>query len=128
MKTKDRARAKRSLNRPRSTNDRGQTVRRLAAEGHSGDVISALMQVNKNTLRAKHALDLERGRQIAQAEAETAEIEKLSAKEEEMRRAMFAGFGTHWENPDGTNVLQDGRTLAETEKLWSEWLRRHRGS
>ena len=62
----------------------------------------------------------------ARAEAETAESEKLRVKEQEMRRAMFAGYGTEWENADGTNDAQGGLTLAETEKLWSEWLHRHK--
>jgi hypothetical protein len=63
---------------------------------------------------------------MARAKAETAASEELSAEEETKRRAMFAGYGTEWENEDGTNDLQQGRTLAETEKFWADWLRRHR--
>jgi hypothetical protein len=128
MKTKNRTRAKRSLNRPRSADDRGQTVTRLTAQGRSGDVIAALLGVNKNVLRARHALELERGRQIAKAEAEIAmlEDEGLNVQEAQMKEAFFAGFGTQFEKPDGRNLLQQNETLAETKKKWAEWLRRHR--
>jgi hypothetical protein len=127
MNRKHRAGPKQLLKRPRSADDRRRTVRRLTAQGYSGDIVAALVGLNKNRLRSTHALDLEAGREIARANAEAAENEKLSAKEEEMRRCFFAGFGTYWENEDGTNDLQQGRTLAECKQDWAEWLRRHRG-
>jgi hypothetical protein len=45
-------------------------VKTLAARGYSGDVIAATLGVNKNHLRAEHALDLQAGREIKWAEKE----------------------------------------------------------
>ena len=131
MKRKRRTGFKRQVKRSRSADDRGQTVTRLAAEGRSGDVIAALTRLNKNTLRAKHALELERGRRIAKAEAEIAMAEdekRLSVQEAEMKAAFFAGYydGSEWVMPDGRNILQQDRTLAESKQAWAEWLRQHR--
>ena len=97
----------------------------VTAEGYTGDEVAALLGVNKNRLRSTHALALREGREIARADAEAAESEKLSAHEETMRPAFFAGYGSHWEQPDGYNLLQDCK-LPESKKRWAEWLRRHR--
>jgi len=125
MKRKRQTRPKRLLKRARSGGNRRQTVRRLTAQGYSGDVVAALVGMNKNALRSQHAIDLEHGREIARADAAAAEAEQLSAEEETMRRAFFAGYGSHWEQPDGYNLLQDCK-LPESKKRWAEWLRRHR--
>jgi hypothetical protein len=98
----------------------------MAKAGLVEDQIALRIGSDKNQLRRRYIDEIKEGRAQARSEAESAESEKLSATEEGMRRAMFAGYGTHWENEDGTNDAQGGRTLAETEKLWSEWLRRHR--
>jgi hypothetical protein len=128
LKTKNKTRAKRSPNRARSADDRGKTITRLTAEGRNADVVAALMRMNKNTLRARHALELERGREIARVEAQIAmaESEGLNVAEAEMKAAFFAGYGDPtWEKPAGYNLLQN-ETLAETKKKWAEWLRAHR--
>jgi hypothetical protein len=126
MKRARRTRTKAPVRPPKPIRDRRQTVRRLTAQGYSGDEVAALIGLNKNRLRSTHALDLRHGREIARAQAEAAEEEKLSAEEAVMRRALFAGFGTHWEDPDGRNVLHGYRTIEEQERLWREWLRRAR--
>ena len=119
MKRARRTRTKAPVRPPKPIRDRRQTVRRLTAQGYSGDEVAALIGLNKNRLRSTHALDLRHGREIARAQAEAAEEEKLSAEEAVMRRAL-------WEDPDGRNILHGGRTIEEQEKLWHEWLRRAR--
>ena len=99
MKRKRQTRFKRTLKRPRTDDDRRRTVHRLTAQGYSGDVVAALMGLNKNRLRAKHALDLEAGREIARADAEAAENEELSAKEREMKRSFLPATARTGSNP-----------------------------
>jgi len=113
--------------RPTSIRDAGQTVRRLTAEGYTGDEVAQLTGMNKNSLRAKHALDLHAGREIKAAEKAATEGEKLSQEEEIQRRAIFAGHlagGEHW-LVNGVSLLT-GLTLPQTQTLWAEWLRRSR--
>jgi hypothetical protein len=60
--------AVRHRQKPRSTwqkppRKQRHTLERLAAEGRSGDVIAATLGINKNRLRAEHALDLQAGRE-----------------------------------------------------------------
>jgi hypothetical protein len=54
-------RGKANNNRSPTVNDR-QVVEVLRAKGLSGDVISEILNVNKNTLRSKHAVALHIGR------------------------------------------------------------------
>ena len=102
-------------------------VKAMAAAGLVEDQIVLRVGggIDKNQLRRRYIDSIKEGRVAAQ-EAQAAENEKLSAKEREMKRVFFAGYGTHWEQPDGTNLLQQGRTLAESKQEWAEWLRRHR--
>ena len=52
-----------------------QIVQALRAKGLSGDVISEILNVNKNTLRARHALALHIGRaKLRQQKAEAGEL------------------------------------------------------
>jgi len=127
MKRKRQIRFKPPLKRSRSGDDHGRKVRRLTAQGYTGDEVAQLIGVNKNRLRAAHALDFRHGRELARAQAEAAVTEELSADEETMRRAIFAGFGNpRWTDAAGRNLLHNYRTREEQEKLWAEWLRRSR--
>src|SRR5437764_1501615 len=113
MKKRKHRGPKRHVTRLRTPDDQALKVRRLKAEGYSGDEIAQLIGLNKNSLRAQHALDLREGRELARAEADAAEGEKLTVEEETKKRAMLAGFGTHWENADGTCDLHHGNTLEQ---------------
>ena len=66
MKTKHKPRAKLSRTPVKALRNRRRVVKTLAAQGFSGDVIAAKLQLNKNHLRAEHALDLLAGREIKQ--------------------------------------------------------------
>jgi hypothetical protein len=83
-------------------------VRQLAAKGHSGDVIASKLGVNKNYLRAEHALDLEAGREINAIEKEKAEANAivLSMNEEILLEVIRTSFADgDWIDEDGTNLL-----------------------
>ena len=93
-----------------------ERVKIMAALGHSEDRIARELNLHKNSLRARFVKSLDAGREIARAEAAAAKLDKLSVREQEMEDALNAGFGTEWQNPDGTNDLQHGAgTPAEAE-------------
>ena len=73
MKPRYKPRAKLSRTPVKVLRSRRRVVKDLAAQGFSGDVIAAKLQLNKNHLRAEHALDLHEGREIKQAEKAAAE-------------------------------------------------------
>jgi hypothetical protein len=91
------------------------------------DEVALELGVDKNELRRKHIRALRQGRETRRQQQTATKREKLSKREEELRRACFAGFGTKWESPDGRSRLQQNRTRAEAEehfqrlraRLWS---------
>jgi hypothetical protein len=101
--------------------------RTLAALGKSEDAIAHVMGVHKNTLRARHAPDLDEGREIKRAAAETVERKKLSVREQELEDALNAGFDEngnatgYWKSKDGGNLLAHG---CKTRKEYDEFLAR----
>jgi hypothetical protein len=110
----------------RQTRAQSLLLRTLAALGKSEDAIAHAMNVHKNTLRARHAPDLDRGREIRRAEAEAAERKKLSVREQEREDSLNAGFNPitgeaegYWRDPEtGGNLLAlDCRTRKEYEAL-----------
>jgi hypothetical protein len=100
------------VNRPSS--NPGHIVRQLASEGISGDVIAAKLGVNKNTLRAEHALDLHAGRKIKAAEKAAAG--EMSKEEKHLREVIARAFASHWQTPEG-NLLFEGRDEEEAYQL-----------
>ena len=103
-------------------------VKEMAAAGLVEDQITArLPRVgDKNQLRRKYIDAIKQGREIARAEANAIEGEKLTVEEETKKRAMFAGFGTGWENADGSCDLHHGNTLEQQKELFAKWLAQHR--
>jgi hypothetical protein len=81
-------------------------VKQLAAEGFSGDVIAAHVGLNKNRLRAEHALDLHAGREIK--DAEKAAAAELTKEEYHALDAMMLSFASHWFSPEHGNLLFEG--------------------
>ena len=75
-------RKKANGNPSRSANDR-QLVEALTAKGLSGDVISELLNVNKNRLRREHAVALHIGRM----KAKKAESRNQSSRYDPRRNA-----------------------------------------
>ena len=95
-------------------------VKNLAAEGFNLDVIAARLGVNKNYLRAEHALDLHAGRQIKAAKKAAAGA--LSKKERQRLDCIKASFESHWYTKEHGNILFGGTHSVE-EAL--EWCRRY---
>jgi len=93
-------------------------VEQLATEGISGDVIAARLGVNKNTLRARHALRLKAGRD--------AKIEKRAAAEAVTRserarlHAIKGTFDSHWYHPKHGNLIFGGTHSVEEALAWCE--------
>jgi len=95
-------------------------VKKLAAEGLSGDVIAARLGVNKNYLRAEYALDLHAGRQIKAAKKTAAGA--LSKKERQRLDCIKVSFESDWYDPESGNLIFWGTHSVE-EAL--EWCKRH---
>src|SRR5262249_17395121 len=119
MKTKHKPRAKLSRTPVKALRNRRRVVKTLAAQGFSGDVIAAKLQLNKNHLRAEHALDLLAGREIKQAEKAAAEAAELSRKEREIVEIVTAAWNSDWYDAELGECLlfPDAKLL---KKLWSK--------
>jgi hypothetical protein len=113
MKTRHKPTAKLSRTPVKAPRNRRRVVKTLAARGYSGDVIAATLGVNKNHLRAEHALDLQAGREIKWAEKAAAA--ELSRKERERIEIITAAWYSDWYDAElGENLLfPDCRTLEE---------------
>jgi hypothetical protein len=108
-------RPKLKTNRTKALRKRRAIVRQLAAQGINGDAIAARLGVNKNTLRAEHALDLEAGRQIKAAAKEKAAGAKvtLTKDQELLMDAIESSFASHWFDPEFGNLLFHGARMIE---------------
>jgi hypothetical protein len=111
-------------NRHAPPNKRRQIVREMAAAGISGDVIAARLRLNKNALRAGHALDLDDGRKTRQAEkAAAAESASSKADAEQLERIQSA-FASDWYDPQfGCDLFGGAKTIEEA----IEWCRKFKG-
>jgi hypothetical protein len=87
MKTRAKAKGKPSRRVVKPPSNR-RMVKTLAAKGLSGDVIAARLGVNKNFLRAEHALDLHAGREIKRADKAAADAAELPRWERERLEAI----------------------------------------
>jgi hypothetical protein len=98
-------------------------VKNLASQGLNADVIAAKVGLNKNTLRAEHALDLHAGREIRAAE-QAAEV--VITKEEYyfLDAASLSFSEPGWFEPDCGNLLflgpngEAARNLADAFAGW----------
>jgi hypothetical protein len=111
---------KRNGNGTGSASNYGRTVRQLAAEGLSGDVIAARLGVNMNTLRAQHALHLKAGRDCKAAEKAEAEVAELSKSEQARVNAIKQTFNSHWYTKEKGNLLFGGTHSLEEALEWSK--------
>jgi hypothetical protein len=108
----------------KSPTKRRHVVKKLAAMGLSGDVIAAHVGLNKNTLRARHALDLHAGREIKKAKKEAAAAAALSKEDQKLLDCIKKSFASHWYDPElGNLIFGDTHSVAEA---W-EWCKRNRG-
>ena len=124
MKPRHKPSPKLSRTRAKVLRNRGREVVKLAAEGFSGDVIAAKLQLNKNHLRAEHALDLQAGREIKQAEKAAAEAAELSKKDKERIKIVTDAWNSDWYDPELGECLlfPDCKSLeealAQSKKHW----------
>ena len=87
-------------------------------------MIAAKLRLNKNHLRAEHALDLHEGREIKQAENAAAEAAELSRKDKERIEIVTAAWNSDWYDPEIGECLlfPDCKTLeealAQSKKHW----------
>ena len=126
MKSRHKLRAKPSRTQGKALRNRGQMVTQLAAAGDSGDVIAAKLGLEKNHLRAEHALDLQAGREIKYAEKAAAEAAAvvLTPQEYHAINAMTLSFASHWFDPEYGNLIFEGldgkgaRTIDDAFAAW----------
>ena len=122
MRSTHKRRAKLSPTPVKARSNRGQVVKDLAAQGLSGDVIAAKMRINKNRLRAAHALDLHAGRQVKQAAKAAAEA--VSCKDRERIEAITRAWHSDWYDPEIGECLlfPDCKSLEEAlEQSKKHW-------
>ena len=99
-----------------------ERVRALRARGFSEDRISHELSLSKNTLRARHAPDLDAGREIARAASEAAERAQLTTRQREIFDAISAGFGTEWDTPELGCLVQHGaRDVSESLRMYLKY-------
>ena len=116
------ARRKGNGNGSRTPNDR-QIVEALTAKGLSGDVISEILNVNKNTLRSKHALALHIGR--AKRTQKAAEAGDMTRAEMCCADAILSSFVSEWFTADGNDLWpglhsDNAKTPADAFARWQQ--------
>ena len=105
-----------------TANDR-QIVQALRAKGLSGDVISEILNVNKNTLRARHALALHVGR--AKLKQQKAAARDLTYAEMCCADAILSAINSEWQTPDGNLIWSglDGDGAKSAADAFATWQR-----
>jgi hypothetical protein len=103
-------------------------VRALARQGLSGDVIASTVGVNKNSLRAEHALDLHAGRESRKAEQEAADAAAITKGEYHFLNAATLSFepGSGWFDERLGNFLfegVDGKGAKNIDDAFAAWKR-----
>jgi hypothetical protein len=115
-------RGKANGNLSRTPDDR-QIVQALRAKGLSGDVISEILKVNKNTLRSKHALALHIGR--AKLKQQKAEASDLTRAQKHAADSILSAVNSHWQTPDHGNLIfsgLDGHGARSAAQAYAKWL------
>src|SRR5215510_5709507 len=124
MERRHKPRAKELRTLVKGLRTRKRVVKKLAAQGFSGDVIAAKLGLEKNHLRAEHALDLHAGREIKWAERAAARAAELSRKERERIEIITAAWNSDWYDAELGECLlfPDCKTLEEaleqSKKTW----------
>jgi hypothetical protein len=95
-------------------------VEQLATEGFNQDVIAARLRVNKNTLRAQHALRLKAGRDAKREARAAAEAEALTGPERARLYAIKQSFNSPWYSKETGNIIFGGTHSVEEAIAWCE--------
>jgi hypothetical protein len=117
-------RGKANGNRSRTPDDR-QVVEALRAKGLSGDVISQIFNVNKNTLRSEYALALHFGRVKAQQQRAAAKGGDLTCAEKHAANLILQATSSHWQTPEHGNLIfqgLDGHGARSPAQAYAKWL------
>ena len=114
MKSTYKPKAKLSRTPTKAARNRRRTIKTLAAQGFSTDMIAAKLGLNKNHLRAEHALDLHAGREIRRADKVAAEAAELTHKERQRLEVIKGSFDSHWYTPEhGNDLFGNTHSVAE---------------
>jgi hypothetical protein len=100
-----------------------QVVEVLRAKGLSGDVISEILNLNKNTLRSKHALALHIGR--AKLKQQKAATRELTFAEMCAADAILSAIKSEWHTLDGNLIWSglDGDGATSAADAFAAWQR-----
>jgi hypothetical protein len=100
-------------------------VEQLTAAGLNADAVAQIINVNKNTLRAEHALALANGRATLKKKKVEQKASALTRQEQHAADAILATFSDgNWIMPDGRCALfpgtdgQGARTAADAFAKW----------
>jgi hypothetical protein len=124
------ARAKASGNPPRKSvkrqRDQARIVEAMAAKGLSADVIAACLNMDRNTLRGRHALSLHNGREKAKKQKAEAKGGDMTRAEMHAADAILGVINSHWQTPDLGNIIfqgLDGHGARTAAQAYAAWLR-----
>jgi len=112
--------------KPSRKRDERRLVEHLTAAGLNGDVVSQILNVNKNKLRREHALALFSGRREAEKQkaAEAEASDGLTREEKHAANSILQATSSHWQTPDHGNLIFDGldgsgaKTAADAYAAW----------
>jgi hypothetical protein len=112
--------------KPSRKRDQRRLVEQLTAAGLNGDVVSQILDVNKNKLRREHALALYSGRREAEKQkaAKAEASDGLTREEKHAANVILQATSSHWQTPDHGNLIFPGldgsgaKTAAEAYAAW----------
>jgi len=100
-------------------------VERLTAAGLNADAVAQIINVNRNTLRAEHALALANGRATLKKKKAEEAANQLTREEQHAADAILSAFADPgWNAPNGRNLLfrgtdgQGARTAVDAFRAW----------
>jgi hypothetical protein len=97
---------------------RRNLIATLVKQGFNGDEISAKLRINKNTLRARHALELKAARAAQKREKDEAAAAQPTKKEQELLDHIERSFASHWFDSEYGNLLYGGAHTIEEALAW----------
>ena len=126
MKPRAKANSNPSPKSVKPTRDQARIVEAMAAKGLSADVIAACLNMDRNTLRGRHALALFNGREKAKKQKVAAKGGDLTRAEIRAADAILHEVNSHWQTPDLGNLIfegLDGRGARNAAQAYARWLR-----
>jgi hypothetical protein len=115
--------SRKSVRPPR---DQRRLVEQLTAAGLNADIVSQILNVNKNKLRREHAVALYSGRKEAERQkAAKAKANVLSREEKHAADAVLSATSSHWQTELGNLIFDglDGSGAKTAADAYAKWLR-----